>query len=68
MNLVDDDNKDWKQTTFDGKVIDREDICVLLDRTFRCGHSTQGSPLEYYGPIPRLVDPPKRKKPRPVGD
>jgi hypothetical protein len=60
-------NENWTVTQ-NGVTLTRKQICVLLDRTFRCGHSTQGSPLEYYGPIPRLVDPPKRKKPRPVGD
>jgi hypothetical protein len=56
------DKEDWKVTQ-NGVTYTRKQICVILDRTFRCGNSTQGSPLEYYGPIPKLVRPPRRKRP-----
>lgn len=56
MNLTNtSDDQDWKETDFNGKIINRREICSMLDRAFRCGHSYSGSPLEYYGPIPRKL-------------
>lgn len=50
-----DDGNDWKETEINGKILNRRDVCWMLDRAFRCGISYSGSPLEYYGPIPRKL-------------
>lgn len=50
-----DDGNDWKETEINGKIVNRRQVCSMLDRAFRCGHSYSGSPLEYYGPIPRKL-------------
>lgn len=55
MTGHDESKENWTIIGSDGKTYTRREICVLLDRTFRCGRSTSGSPLEYYGPIPRRL-------------
>lgn len=57
-----DDGQDWKETEINGKVVNRRQVCAMLDRAFRCGHSYSGSPLEYYGPIPRKLSKEESKK------
>lgn len=55
MTGQEESRNNWTVTDSEGKTYTRREICTLLDRTFRCHDSTSGSPLEYYGPIPRVL-------------